>query len=50
MAITLRSGRELKKIEEDEIKLIEMEEHAETVKDNKLNIIELIDEREKSKV
>ena len=50
MAITLRNGRELQKIEEDEIKLTKKEEKTETGKENKLNIIELIDEREKSKV
>ena len=37
MAITLRSGRELQKREEDEIKLTEKEEQVETGKENKLN-------------
>ena len=50
MAITLRSGRELHKREEDEIKLIEMEEQAEIGKENKLSITELTYEKEKSKV
>ena len=47
MAIKLRSGRELQKIEEDEIKLNEKKEQAETGRENKLNIIKLIDERDK---
>ena len=50
MAITLRSGRELQKREEDEIKLTEKEEQAKTGKENKLNITELTNKREKSKV
>ena len=39
-----------KKREEDEIKLNENEEQSETRKENKLNITELIEESEKSKV
>ena len=51
MAITLRSGRELKKREEEEErKLTEKEEQAETGKENKINITELTEESEKSKV
>ena len=51
MAITLRSGRELKKREEEEErKLTKKEEQAETGKENKLNITELTKESEKSKV
>ena len=50
MAITLRSGRELQKREEDEIKLVEKKEQAETSKENKLNRTKLTDERKKSKV
>ena len=37
MVITLRSGIEMQKREEDEIKLTEKEEQAETGKENKLN-------------
>ena len=43
MAITLRSGRELQKREEDEIKLVEKKEQAETSKENKLNRTKLTD-------
>ena len=50
MTITLRSGRELQKKEEDEIKLNENEEQSEIGKENKLNITELTEESEKSKV
>ena len=50
MDITLRSGRELQKREEYEIKLTEKEEQAKTSRENKLNITELTDEREKSMV
>ena len=38
MAVTLRSSRELKKREEDEIRLTGKEEQAETGKEKKLNI------------
>ena len=37
IAITLRSDRELQKIEEDKIKLAKKEEQVETGKENKLN-------------
>ena len=37
MAVTLRSGRELQKRKEDEIRLIEKEEQAKTGKEKKLN-------------
>ena len=50
MAITLRNGKELQKIEEDGIKLTEKEEQAETDKENKLNRTQLVDKIEKSKV
>ena len=50
MTITFRSGRELQKKEEDEIKLNENEEQSEIGKENKLNRTELIEESEKSKV
>ena len=50
MAITLRSGRELQKRKEYEIKLTEKEEQAKTSRENKLNITELTDEKEKSMV
>ena len=50
MAITLRSAKELQKIEEDGIKLTKKEEQAETDKENKLNRTQLVDKIEKSKV
>ena len=49
MAITLRSGRELKKREEEKRKQIEKEEQAETG-NNKLNSSEITIESEKSEV
>ena len=49
MVITLRSSRELKKIEEEERKLTEKEEQAET-SNNKLNSSEITVESEKSEV
>ena len=45
-AITLRSGRELKKIEEYERKLIENEKQSESGKENKLYRTKLTDESE----
>ena len=45
MAITLRSGSELQKIEKDEIKLTKKEEQMETCRENKLNITKLTYER-----
>ena len=50
IAITLRSGRESEKREEDEISLIEKEEQPKTGKEKKLNRIESSDDKEKSKV
>ena len=50
MPITLRSGKELQKIEEDEIKMTKKEKQAETGRENKLNRIGLTYEREKSMV
>ena len=50
MAIKLRSGKELKKMEEEKRKLIENEEQYETRKEIKLNRTEMINESEKSKV
>ena len=50
MAITLKSGRELQKREEDEIKMNESEEQSEIGKENKLNRTKLTEESEKSKV
>ena len=47
MAITLRSGKELQKKEEDEIKMTEKEKQVETSRENKLNRIGLIEERNK---
>ena len=50
MSITLKSGRELKKREEEERKQIEKEEQEETGRDNKLNSSEITVESEKSAV
>ena len=50
MAITLRSGRELQKKEEEEIKLTEKEKQAEIGKENKLNKTIVTNENEQSKV
>ena len=50
MAITLRSGRELQKIEEEEKKLTEKEEQVETSRENKMNNSEMTNENEKSEV
>ena len=50
MSITLKSGRELKKREEEERKQIEKEEQEETGRDNKLNSSEITVESEKSEV
>ena len=50
MAITLRSGRELKKREEEERKLTEKEEQQEETSKNKLNSLKITVESEKSEV
>ena len=48
MEVTLRSGRELQTREEDEIRLIENKEQAETGKEKKLNKTQSLDGKEKS--
>ena len=50
MVVTLRSGREIKSIKEEEKKKIEKEEKEEIGKETKLSCLELAEEIEKEEV